>query len=60
MVVICWSLRGQRQRQARQHAAALDQDGAGAALAVVAALLGAGKTDMLAQGVEHRGARIDR
>src|SRR5690606_6386756 len=47
-----------RQREAGIDAAAIDQDGAGAALAVVAALLGAGKVEMIAKGVEKAGARI--
>ena len=33
--------------------------GAGAALAVVAAFLGAGQADVLAQGVEQRGAHVE-
>ena len=48
------------QRQAGQHAPAVDQHGAGAALAVVAALLGAGQAEVLAQRVEQRGADIER
>ena len=37
-----------------------DQHGAGAALAVVAALLRAGETEMLAQRIEQGGAGIER
>ena len=40
-------------------AAAVDVDGAGSALAVVAAFLGAGQADGLAQAVKERGARIN-
>ncbi len=39
-------------------ASAVDVDGAGSALAVVAALLGAGQVEVLAQAVEQGGARI--
>ena len=48
-----------RQRQAAEHAAAVDEHRAGAALAVVSAFLGAGQPEMLAQRVEQRGAGID-
>ena len=44
--------------EAGVNAPAVDQDGAGAALAVVAALLGAGQAQVLAQGVEQRDARL--
>jgi hypothetical protein len=50
---------GQRQRQAGEHAAAFNQHRAGAALAVIAALLAAGQAKMLAQCVQQRGARVD-
>jgi hypothetical protein len=40
------------------NAPAVAQDGAGTALPVVAALLGAGETEPLAQRIQHRG-RID-
>ena len=59
MVVISRALRGDRQHQAAVHPAAVDQHGAGTALAVVAALLGAGQTEMLAQGVEQRRPMVD-
>ena len=36
-----------------------DDDGAGAALAVVAALLGAGQAQVFAQRVEQGGARVE-
>ena len=49
-----------RQRQAGEDAPAVDEDGAGAALAVVAALLGAGQAEMLAQRVEQRRADVER
>ena len=48
-----------RQRQAGHDAPAIQQDGAGAALAEAAALLGAGQVQPVAQRVEQRGARID-
>ncbi len=38
---------------------AVDMHGAGAALALVAALLGAGQAEMIAQGVEQRDTRLD-
>ena len=46
------------EREAGIDAPAVDQDGAGAALAAVAALLGAGQVEALAQEVEQRDARI--
>ena len=42
------------KRQARQDAPAVEQHRAGAALAVVAAFLGAGKAETLAERVEQR------
>ena len=47
-----------RQRQAAVDAPAFDDDGAGAALAMVAALLGAGELEMFAQRIEQAGARV--
>ena len=47
-----------RQRQARIDAPAVDQHRAGAALAAVASLLGAGQVEALAQQVEQRDARV--
>ena len=47
------------ERQAGIDPPAVDEDRAGAALAVVAALLGAGQAQVLAQRVEQRRARID-
>ena len=49
-----------RQRQAGIDAAAVDQHRAGAALAVVAALLRAGEREMLAQSIEQSRARVQR
>ena len=49
-----------RQRQAGNNAPAVDQHGAGAALALVATLFRAGQIEMLAQHVEQRRARIER
>jgi hypothetical protein len=46
------------QRQAGVDALAVEQHRAGAALAMVAALLGAGQVQVLAQRVEQRGARV--
>ena len=48
------------QRQARVGAAAVDQHRAGTALAVRAAVLGAGQVEVLAQEVEQRRAGVDR
>ncbi len=47
------------QRQAGVRAPAVDVDGAGAALAVVAALLGPGEMERLAQAIEQGHARVD-
>jgi hypothetical protein len=47
------------ERQAGIDAPAVDDDRAGAALAVVAALLGAGQVQVLAQRVEQRGAGVE-
>ena len=48
-----------REGEAGVVAPAVDEDGAGAARALVAAFLGAGEVEVLAQGVEERGARIE-
>ncbi len=45
--------------QAAIHAPAVEQDGAGSALPVVAALLGAGEAEPLAQRIQQRRPRID-
>ncbi len=50
---------GDGQRQAGIHPHAVHQHGAGAALAVVAALLGAGQAEMVAQRIEQGRARIE-
>ena len=47
-----------RERQTGVDPPAVDQHRAGAALAVIAALLGAGQVQMFAQGVQQGGARI--
>ena len=52
-VTIVGAVVGHGQGQAAVDAAAVEQDGAGAALAVVTALLGAGDAEMLAQRVEQ-------
>ena len=52
-------LRGDRQREARQYAPAIEQHRAGAALTVVATLLRSGQADMLAKRVEQRRAHIE-
>jgi hypothetical protein len=49
-----------RQGQAGIDAAAVDEDGAGAALATVAAFLGAGQAEYFTQGVEQGHARFER
>ena len=48
-----------RQGEARIDPPAVDQNGAGAALAVVAALFGPGEVEMVTQRVEQRGPRRD-
>src|SRR5262249_29730773 len=48
------------QREARVHPATVDVDRAGAALPVIAALLGSGEAEPLAQGVEQGDARLER
>ena len=45
------------ERQAGVDAPAIDQHGAGAALTVIAAFLGAGQREMVAQGVQECGPR---
>ena len=47
------------EREAGVHAAAVDVNGTGAALAVVAAFLGAGQIQVLAEAVEESSAGID-
>src|SRR5262249_47928650 len=54
------TLDARRKRQAREHAAAIDQHRTGAALSLVAALLAAGQPQMLPQRVEQGGAHIER
>ena len=49
-----------REGEAGVDSPAVDVDGTGAALAVVTALLGAKQVEMLAQSIEHGGARIER
>ena len=49
----------QREVGARVHRLAVEQHHAGAALGVVAALLGAGETDVVADGVEKAGAGLE-
>src|SRR5439155_7474417 len=48
------------QRKARIYAPPIDQNGAGAALAVVAALFAAGQIEMEPQRIEQRGPGRDR
>jgi hypothetical protein len=50
---------GDSQRQATVDAPSVDQNGACAALAVVASLLAAGQVHVLAQRVEQHGARVE-
>ena len=45
--------------EATVDAAAVDEDGAGSALAVVAAFFAAGEIEVFAQGVEQRGAGVE-
>src|SRR5262249_49289935 len=48
-----------REHQAGVHEATVDVNGAGAALTVVATLLGSRETDALAQRIEQRDSSID-
>ena len=48
------------EQQATVHRLAVDQDRAGSTVADVAAFLGAGQTQLLAQHVKQRLARLDR
>ena len=48
-----------REREAGIDPATVDNDRAGTTLAVVAALLGPGQVQVLAQGVEQGGSRVD-
>jgi hypothetical protein len=48
-----------RKGEAGENTLAIDMDGAGAALALVASLLRAGEAQMLAQRIEERDARLD-
>ena len=54
------ALGGERERQAGEHAAPVDPDRARAAGALVAALLGPGQAQVLAQRVEQARARFER
>src|SRR5439155_6776752 len=47
-----------RERQAGVFRDAVDEHGAGAAIAAVAHLLCAGETEVVAQGIEERAARL--
>ena len=49
-----------REAEAGVHAPSIHQDGAGAALPVIATFLRAGQIQMLAQGIEQRRPRIER
>ena len=53
------ALRGDGEGEAGVDAAAVDEDGAGAALAVVAAFLAAGEVEVFAEEIEQRGAGVD-
>ncbi len=59
MVVMLVAFVHHGERQAGIDPPPVDHHGAGAALAVVAALLGAGQVQVLAQGVEQRGAGVE-
>jgi len=48
-----------REQQARAHGCAVDQHGAGAAHAVLAADMGAGEPQMMAQAIGQRQSRLD-
>ena len=49
----------QREELAGVDGSAVEQDGAGAALAAVAAALGAGEVELVAQGAQERPAMVD-
>ncbi len=51
--------KGYRERQTGKLASPVDQHRAGSALPMVAALLGSGQRDMLAQCIEEAGAHVD-
>jgi hypothetical protein len=55
-----FALHAGSQGEARQNAASVDQHSASAALTVIATLLAAGKTGVLAKRVEQRGADVER
>ena len=50
----------EREREARQHRLAVEHHGAGAAVALVAALLGADEVEIVAERLEQRAPRVDR
>src|SRR5205085_3725711 len=54
------ALGGERERQAEYRSPVIDENRAGAALAVIAALFASSQADMCAQRIQHGGARIDR
>ncbi len=54
------ALRVDGEHGAAIHHLFVDDDGAGAAGAAVADALGAGQIELIAQGVEQSGARLDR
>ena len=60
MVVISRPLAIDRQQETGVHRAAVDQHGAGAAVAHVAHLLGAGQCEVVAYGVEQRLPRLEQ
>ena len=51
---------GDRQQEAAQHPVTVHEDRAGAALAVIAATLRAGQTELLAECLEQRAPRVHR
>ena len=59
MVVMAIAVGLHGEHQARAHGRAVDQHGAGAAYAVLAAGMGAGEPELVAQAVEQAGARLD-
>ena len=59
MVVIGVPSACAREHQAGAHRDAVEQHGAGAADAVLAAGMGAGEIELVAQAIEQRGARLD-
>ena len=53
------SVRGDGESEAGVDAAAIDEDGTGSALTMVAAFFAAGECEVFAQGVKERGTGVE-